>query len=57
MALELLSNIGESELGYDAATSSSMLRVVCETQAQGYMHHIDWREVIANHGFRLVNYG
>ncbi|KAL3441153.1 hypothetical protein BJX65DRAFT_259494 [Aspergillus insuetus] len=57
MALELLSNIGESELGYDAATSSSMLRVVCETQAQGYMQHIDWREVIANHGFRLVNYG
>ncbi|KAL3457772.1 hypothetical protein BJX64DRAFT_280365 [Aspergillus heterothallicus] len=62
MALELLSNLGESELGYDAATTNSTLQVVCETQAQhsregGYMQHVDWREVLANHGLRLVNYG
>ncbi|KAL2808675.1 hypothetical protein BJX63DRAFT_408488 [Aspergillus granulosus] len=62
MALELLSHVAEAELGYDAATTSSMLQVVCETQAQhsrggGYLQHLDWREVITNHGFPLVNYG
>ncbi len=61
-ALELLERLGETELGYNAATTSSMLRIVCETQLQhsrsgGSVREIDWSEVAANYGFRLVSYG
>ncbi|PTU19230.1 hypothetical protein P175DRAFT_0461771 [Aspergillus ochraceoroseus IBT 24754] len=62
MALELLANIGETEMGYDAGTTCSMLQVLCEVHMQhsrsgGYMQEIDWIEVTANQGFQLVNYG
>ncbi|KAL2828658.1 hypothetical protein BDW59DRAFT_170798 [Aspergillus cavernicola] len=62
LALELLANLGETELGYDTATTSSMLQIVCETKAQhprggGYLQDIDWMGVMANQGLKLVNYG
>ncbi|KAL4911671.1 hypothetical protein BDW62DRAFT_207221 [Aspergillus aurantiobrunneus] len=61
-ALELLASLGETELGYTAAMTGSMLQAVCETQLQHsrggvYMREIDWVEVAVNHGFRLVSYG
>lgn len=61
-ALELLSNLAETEIGYDTAATSSMLQIVCETQLQhsrgkGHAHEVDWMEVGTNHGFRLVSYG
>lgn len=62
IALKLLEKLGRTDLGYNAAATSSMLRIVCETQLQhsrsgGSVREIDWSEVAANHGFRLVNYG
>ncbi|KAL4776226.1 hypothetical protein BDW60DRAFT_213688 [Aspergillus nidulans var. acristatus] len=61
-ALGLLAKLRETDLGYQAATTSSILQVVCEAQLQHsrsgrYMREIDWREVIANHGYQLVSYG
>ncbi|KAL2864566.1 uncharacterized protein BJX67DRAFT_373754 [Aspergillus lucknowensis] len=61
-AAELLASLAETELGYDAATTGSMLHIVCKIQAQrlssgGYLQDIDWSKVMANHGFQLVNYG
>ncbi|KAL4900601.1 hypothetical protein BDW74DRAFT_188217 [Aspergillus multicolor] len=59
-ALELLASLGE--YGHQAATARSLLQLVCETQLQhlrngGHMREINWREVAANHRFRLVSYG
>ncbi|KAL4783487.1 hypothetical protein BJX76DRAFT_255362 [Aspergillus varians] len=59
-ALELLTSLGETELGYAAATTSSVLQIVCEAQLQhpgGGGGYVDWMEVAANHGSRLVSYG
>ncbi|KAL4940809.1 hypothetical protein BDV06DRAFT_15216 [Aspergillus oleicola] len=61
-ALDILARLGETELGYDATTTSSMLQVVCETQMRhsrsgGLLRDIDWMEVASNHGYRMVNYG
>ncbi|PWY76178.1 hypothetical protein BO70DRAFT_363739 [Aspergillus heteromorphus CBS 117.55] len=62
MALELLSNIEENEVGYSASTTCQMLQAVYERQIQhsgrgGHALEMDWIDVLAEHGFQLVNYG
>lgn len=44
-ALKLLAKLGETELGYKAATTSSMLRIVCETQLQHWRSGGSVREI------------
>ncbi|KAL4930606.1 uncharacterized protein BDV17DRAFT_280586 [Aspergillus undulatus] len=61
-ALELLAKLRKTEFGYGAAMTSAMLQTVCETQLQhsragGHLREIDWMEVAANHGNRLVSFG
>ncbi|KAL4808562.1 hypothetical protein BDV18DRAFT_135309 [Aspergillus unguis] len=58
-ALELLMKRAETELGYDAAATGSLLRFVCEMQLQHRERFakVDWVEVAANHGIRMLNYG
>lgn len=62
MALELLSNLEDHEIGYNAATTCQMLQVLFEQQIQhsrrgGHALEIEWVEVLAEHGLQLVNYG
>ncbi|KAL4985046.1 hypothetical protein BDW68DRAFT_189976 [Aspergillus falconensis] len=61
-ALELLAKLRETDLGCQAATTSSILQVVYEAQLQhsrsgGFMREVDWTEVAEKHGYRLVSYG
>ncbi|KAF7597422.1 hypothetical protein BBP40_003669 [Aspergillus hancockii] len=61
-AWELLSNLEESEVGYNASTTCYMLQVVYERQMQqssnggGSFLWVDWVELLAERGFRLVSY-
>ncbi|KAL4996842.1 fungal-specific transcription factor domain-containing protein [Aspergillus recurvatus] len=62
VALELLAKLREADLGYQASTTRSILQVVYEaqlhhSQSGEFMREIDWTEVAANHGYRLVSYG
>ncbi|KAI2817775.1 transcriptional regulator family: Fungal Specific TF [Aspergillus niger] len=55
MALELLSNLEEGEIGYNAATTCQMLQVFFERQIQhsqrgGHALEVEWAEVLAEHG-------
>ncbi|KAL3470663.1 hypothetical protein BJX99DRAFT_251014 [Aspergillus californicus] len=55
MALELLANLGETELAYNTAMTCPMLQIVCDAQTQhsrsgGYLQEIDWMEVLTTHG-------
>ncbi|BAE57264.1 unnamed protein product [Aspergillus oryzae RIB40] len=63
-AWELLSNIEENEIGYNASTTCYMLQLVYECQMQRSSGNsgrpfpwIDWVELLAERGFRLVSYG
>ena len=64
-AWELLSNLEENEIGYNASTTCSMLQLVYEYQMQRSSGNsssrafpwIDWVELLAERGFRLVSYG
>ncbi|KAL5333749.1 hypothetical protein BJX70DRAFT_391932 [Aspergillus crustosus] len=63
MALEMLSNLGGAELGYETSTISSLLQIVCEAQFQhsrdgGHVREIDWMDLLVTHGRRrLVSFG
>ncbi|PYH94431.1 hypothetical protein BO71DRAFT_325475 [Aspergillus ellipticus CBS 707.79] len=62
MALELLSNLEEQEMGYSVSTTCQMLQAVYERQIQhsgrgGHALDVDWTDLLAEHGFQLVNYG
>ncbi|GKZ35312.1 hypothetical protein AbraIFM66950_005907 [Aspergillus brasiliensis] len=62
MALELLSNLEDGEIGYNSAITCQMLQVFFERQIQhsqrgGHALEVEWVEVLAEHGRPLVNYG
>ncbi|PYI09034.1 hypothetical protein BO78DRAFT_405231 [Aspergillus sclerotiicarbonarius CBS 121057] len=62
MALELLSNLEDHDIGYNSAATCQMLQVLFERQIQhsrrgGHALEIEWVEVLAEHGLQLVNYG
>ncbi|KAL6235152.1 hypothetical protein BDW75DRAFT_230551 [Aspergillus navahoensis] len=61
-AWELLAELRETDPGYQAVATSSILQAVYEAQllhsrSGGFMREVDWTEVAVNHRFRLVGYG
>ncbi|KAE8350171.1 hypothetical protein BDV28DRAFT_45929 [Aspergillus coremiiformis] len=62
-AWELLSSLEESEIGYNASTTCSMLQQVYERQMQqsrnggGPFLWVDWVELLVERGFQLVSFG